>query len=168
MNPRLRACRITNRRRGFTLIEASLAVTIVGTAILAMMQLFATCTQHNRAGASMTTALYLANNIQEAVADLPFNDPVGGKSNFGKETGETLATFDDIDDFNGYSSTPPIDSQRTPVPELSTYTQAIIVQAVDPNRLTLAASGTDAVRVTVRILYDGAEVYQTSWVRMRT
>jgi len=69
----------SNRRnQGFTLIEASLAVTIVGTALLAVMQLFGVCTQQNRMGSSMTTALYLANNIQEAMADLPFNDPVSG------------------------------------------------------------------------------------------
>jgi len=159
----------SNRRnQGFTLIEASLAVTIVGTALLAVMQLFGVCTQQNRMGSSMTTALYLANNIQEAMADLPFNDPISGKTTFGFETGETLASFDDVDDFNGFASTPPINSQRSAVAELSHYQQIVQVQAVDPNRLTLVATGTDAVRVTVRILHDGAEVYRTQWVRMRT
>ena len=44
------------RRRGFTLIEASLATVIVGVGILSMMQLFTACTQQNGNAVNMTTA----------------------------------------------------------------------------------------------------------------
>ena len=159
--------------RGFTLIEASLAIVIVGTGILATFQLFAACTQQNRFGMQMTTAMFLATNVQEALAELPFNDPLTGRATFGAETGETLATFDDVDDFNALSCSPPIDSMRDDIAEMSQYTQTITVTQVDPNRPSLAAVGTDAVRVVVQVLYRAdesqpiAEVYRSTWIRMR-
>ena len=35
------------------------------------------------------------------MANLAFSDPIKGTTNFGPETGETLATFNDVDDFDG-------------------------------------------------------------------
>ena len=100
------------RRRGFTLIEAALATTIVGVGVVASAQLFLSCTQQNASSANMTTAMLLASNVREAMSGLAFNDPTNGTATFGKETGETLPVFDDIDDFDGGSFNPPIDSLR--------------------------------------------------------
>lgn len=173
------------RFRGFTLIEAALATVIIGVGFVATMQLFAACTQQNRDAEEMTTAMMLASNIQEATIGLSFNDPGTGRSFFGPEAGELLSTWDDIDDFDGFSSASlgaPIDSLRQPIPELAQFEQAVSVWPVYVSQLSSNSSETSpdlpkssyqgAVRVKVRILFrahpsdPASEVYRTSWIRV--
>jgi Tfp pilus assembly protein PilV len=183
---------LRSRTGGFTLIEAMLATTIVGVGILSMMQLFTACTQQNRQAVNMTTAMLLAQNIQETMAGLPFSDPAYGKTYFGPEPGQTLASYDDIDDFDdgdgGKRTTaakvfnPPIDSTRQPITQLSPYAQDVSVWPVYTNQLSSNSnpnspdvsqlSYTGAARVTVMILHrqnptdKWTEVYRTSWIRV--
>ena len=161
------------RRRGFTLFEAALATVIVGLGVLGVMQLLAVTTAQNRGGNQLTTAMYLAQCIQEAMADLPFNDPSG--AGFGLEEQGGLLTWNDIDDFHGFTTlgSSPIDARRQPLTGLDQYAQHVTVVEVSPNNLALALPGADAKRVTVVITYrrlptdTPAEVYRTSWIRTR-
>jgi len=171
-----------NRRRGFTLIEASLATIIIGVGVLSMMQLFTACTKQNGAASNMTTAMLLAENIQETMAGVSFSDPAYGKTYFGPEPGQTLHSYDDIDDFDGKTFSPPIDSTRSAIPSLSQYSQVISVWPVYANQLSANSNTaspdisqttyTGAARVTVRILHQQSptdaptEVYRTSWIRV--
>jgi type II secretory pathway pseudopilin PulG len=165
----------TRRRRGFTLVEAALTTVIVGLGVLATMSLFAACSQENMSASEMTTAMELATNIQEAMANMAFADPIKGTTNFGPETGETLSSYNDVDDFDGKTINPPIDSLRNSIPTMSQYSQVIAVDPVDPNQMSVTLPKTitnrTAVRVTVRILYTkvtgggSEEVYRTTWVR---
>lgn len=169
-----------HRRTGFTLIEAALAIVIVGVGIVAAVQATATCTQQNGQGARMSTAMTLASNIQELMAKLQYVDPKDPGKKFGPQAGETLtgpAPFDDILDFRGQVFSPPIDAARIAHPELSSYTQAVDIVPVNPLKLTQELSVPtspptdgyqyDAVRITVRILYGptNTEVYRLSWLR---
>src|SRR5689334_21197888 len=61
------SCPVRPKRRGFTLIEAALTTFIIGTAVLATVQLFAACTQQNSVAAQGTTAMLLASHIQETM-----------------------------------------------------------------------------------------------------
>jgi hypothetical protein len=168
-------------RRGFTLMEAALATIIVGTGITALMALAGSLTDQNNTAGQMTTSMLLASHIQEAMEGLSFNDPAYASTYFGPEPGETLANFNDIDDFDGQSISPPIDAARQPIAGLSKYTQVVTVLPVYANKLnsnTNPASldlpktaNTGAARVMVRILYKQAptsaakEVFRTSWIR---
>jgi len=167
--------------RGFTLIEASLATAIVGFGVMSMMQLFYAATRQNIVGSNVTTAMLLANNVQEAMANLTFNDPVTGRATFGRESGETTATqFDDIDDFDGVTFSPPVDSLLNELPDVSRFAQVVSVVPVYTNKLnsnnglTLEipkSTYTGAARVTVRIVHvaDEAttgEIFRTSWIRV--
>jgi hypothetical protein len=169
-------------RRGFTLIEASLATIIVGVGVLSMMQLFAACTLQNRESNHTTTAMLLAENIQETMAGLMLVDPAYGVTYFGPEPGQTLASYDDVDDFNSQTFCPPIDARRKTVAELSQYSQVVTVWPVYANKLSSNTnpsspdfpqlSYTGAARVLVRIMYQrtpttpASEVYRTSWIRV--
>jgi hypothetical protein len=177
--------KFTHRGRGFTLIEAALATIIVGVGIVSMMTLFAACSQQASAANQMTTAPMLANNVHEALVGLAFADPTFGHQYFGPEPGETLTTYNDIDDFDGSKFNPPIDAQRNKVTTLSKYTQIVSVWPVYPNKLSANSTAdtaktpdipkttyTGALRVRVRIMYQSTaaatpeEVYEASWVCM--
>ena len=145
---------------------------IVGTGVLAAVQLMAVCSQQNRAAAASTNAMLLANNVQEAIASLPFSDP-SGSTTFGlEETGQPVTLWDDIDDFDGKTFNPPLDAGLLPLPNMDKYSQEITVKRCDPQKLKLDAAGADAARVTVRVLFthrDGTkeELHRLTWVRVR-
>ncbi len=159
-----------------------LAVVIVGVGVLGSMNLLAACSRQNSAAASMTTAMLLAENIQETMAGLSFTDPAYGKTYFGAEPGQVLATYDDVDDFDGQTFNPPIDSLRKPIAGLPNYEQVVSVWPVYSNKLnsnTNPASPdipkttyTGAARVLVRVLHRKTvsspfvEIYRTRWIRV--
>jgi hypothetical protein len=171
-------------------METALALVIVGTGVLASLQLFGACTLESKAASDATTARMLAENIRETMANLPFADPINGTAKWGPEAGEPIDqpwTFDDVDDFDGttkagVSFSPPIDATtRKPIDQLSRYTQFVTVMPVNPDdpsgnydeaKATLPkGTYTGALRVRVRIQYrsyPGApmtELFTTSWVR---
>ncbi len=97
-----KTCR--RRCRGITLIETAAATIIIGLACTALIKLSMTTTVHGREAQRISAGIMLAENIREMMAGLSFNDSVHGVSTFGPETGETLATYNDVDDFNGFDS----------------------------------------------------------------
>lgn len=177
---RCHKCRRT--RGGFTLLEATLAVVIVAFGFLATMELFASCTAENRRAAQMTTAQMLATSIQELTTGLAFKDPYYATAGIAVEAGETRATYNDVDDFDGFTACPPVDATRNPIAELSQYTQTVQVMAIDPNRPGAnydtvnpeiqKTTYTGAVRVRVVVEFRRSpgdvpsEVLRSSWVRL--
>ena len=176
-----RRARVLTRRSGFTLMEAALATVIVGVGLLAMIQLMGSLTAQNQAAHQMTTARLLASNVQEAMAGLSYNDPAYSSTYFGPEPGETLPFYNDVDDFDNRSFSPPIDSTRAAVPTLGQYSQEVSVWPVHANALNIntnpaapdlpKSANTGAVRVLVKIHYQRTptapkfEVYRTAWIR---
>lgn len=180
----------SGRRRGagFTLLETGLATVIVGVGLLATFQTFMACTLQTRESTQMATAMMLTTNIQEMMGGLSFCDPGSGRGSFRAESGEVLATFDDIDDFDGVHDSgeiglnPPIDALRQPIPELSQFTQVISVWPVYPNKLSINSNEaspdipqttyTGSARVRVSVYYRAKtsepqqKVYEASWIRM--
>ncbi len=177
--PRRRRC---HARRGFTLIEAALATVIIGLGVVSMMELFGTCTTENSTANGQTTAMLLASNIQEAMAGLPLFDPILGSSDFGPQLGQTVGQFTNVTAFDGSRFSPPIDATRTPIPQLTQYTQVISVMPVWPTQLSsnvvessptiTKSTYTGAVRVRVHIFYQrtptmkASEVYTSDWIVM--
>jgi len=177
--PANRACD-ARRGRGFTLIETTLTTIIVGMAITALVKQVLTTTQQNRYTQRLTTGSLLAENVREMMAGLPFSDPSNGTLTFGKEGSETLATFNDVDDFDGFDSTAradiaagqpvgPVDAARRVItqtvggvtsvpPEWANWRQQIAVDPItDAQNLNGLATkpypARTCVRVTVTISY---------------
>lgn len=163
-------------------MEATLAVVIVAYGFLGTMELFASCAAENQRSAQMTTAQMLTTSIQELTTGLAFKDPYYAGGGIAIEPGESQASFNDVDDFDGFVSSPPIDATRVPIPELSQYTQIVQVMAIDANRPGAnwdyvkpeidKKVYTGAIRVRVVIQYRRApsdppvEVLRSAWVRL--
>ena len=154
------------RRRGFTLLETGLATIIIGVGVTALVQLLAKGTISNMNGADLTTAVNLANNIHELTYGLTFVDPAH-PTNWGVESGETLATYSHLDDFNNQTFSPPIDARRQSLSNYSNWSQSVTVTKVDINRLATAVPNTTTMpsaRVTVSISHFGSVVYTENWL----
>lgn len=111
--PGLRQRGRSRSRRGFTLIETSLALIIIAVGVLALVEAQQAFIKSNDWSSHAATANYLANEIRERMHKLPKHDPVTGLyfegpsgsavlRGWGPDAGELgVEDFDDIDDFDG-------------------------------------------------------------------
>ena len=157
----------TRYRDGFTLIEVLIAILLVGLAIVSLISANGAFTQANAAGAELSTSEFLIEQIRELTTVLPVIDPNTGTSTFGPEASETLANYDDLDDFNGASFSPPINADRNALADLSAYTQQITVENVNASDFEQVVSNHSSffVRVTVQVFLNTKEISSARWLR---
>lgn len=161
--------RNTKYKSGFTLIEVLFAVLLVGLAIASLLSANATFTSANGAGADLSTAEFIIAQIRELTMLLPVIDPETEYATFGPEAGETLANYDDLDDFNGATYSPPINAERTAMSEFSAYSQKIAVQNVNASNFeqVVANHSSNFVRVTVQVYLNSKLISSANWLRAR-
>ncbi|MHC4071940.1 MAG: type IV pilus modification PilV family protein [Planctomycetota bacterium] len=155
--------------KGFSLIEVLIAIVLVGLAIASLVASNIAFTKANGAGTELTTAEFLIEQIRELTTLLPVLDPETGDDIFGPETGETLATYDDLDDFNVASFSPPIGVDRIVLSGSVGFSQQVAVENVSASNFeqVVGAHTSDFVRVTVKVLLNAREISSASWIRAR-
>ena len=159
--------RDTRYEDGFSLIEVLIAILLVGLAIASLVTANSAFTKANGAGVELSTAEFLIEQIRELSILLPVIDPELGVSTFGPEATETLADYDDLDDFDGASFSPPISADRNVLNDLAVYSQQITVENVDASDFEQVVSdhGSYFVRVTVTVFLNSREISSVRWLR---
>jgi len=154
---------------GFTLIEVLIAILLVGLAVASLMAANGAFTQANGVGTDLSTAEFLIEQIRELAALLPVIDPESETSTFGPEGGETLAGYDDLDDFDNASFSPPINSERSTLAEVAAFRQQVTVENVNASDFeqVVGDHGSNFVRVTVKIFLNSKEICSARWLRAR-
>ena len=156
-------------QRAFTLLESALVTIIVGTGVVAVMQLLAAGSMASRQSQELITAVHLAGQIHELSLGLAFADPVD-PAHWGPSNGETLAHYDDVTDLDGKTYSPPIDARRQALTTLTGWSQNITVESVDTARITVAVpkGSTRAERITVNVSHKGQIVFSENWLAFDT
>jgi type II secretory pathway pseudopilin PulG len=164
----------TNRRpngfgKAFTLAEVLIATVLIGLAIVSLVMASKAFTQVNSAAVKLTNAEFLIDQIRELTTPLDVVDPQSGTANFGPETGEYLSNYDDLDDFDGISFSPPINASRQQLTDMSAFTQQIVVENVSATNFeqVVADHSSPFVRITVRIFLQNEELSSRQWLRAR-
>jgi len=152
---------------GFTLIEVLIAILLVGLAIVSLVTANGALTQANGAGAELSTAEFLIEQIRELSTVLEVIDPNTGIATFGPETSETLASYNDLDDLNGAVFSPPISADRISLTDLVAYSQQITVENVSATDFEQVVGNhtSSFVRVSVKIFLNTREISSASWLR---
>lgn len=155
------------KKYGFTFIEALTAIAIVGIAIASLIAASNSFTRANGTAAELSTAEFLLEQIRELTALLPVMDPNTGTSTFGPETGETLANYNDLDDFDGLGFSPPINARREVLSDFASFSQQITVENVSNINFQQVVTDHSSyfVRTTVKVLSNSKEVCSASWIR---
>jgi len=153
-------------KSGFTLVEVLIATILVGLAIASLVVANISLTRANGVGADLSTAEFLIEQFRELSTLLSVIDPNTGTGYFGSEEA-VLADYDDLDDFDGKSFSPPINTNREALQSFAAFSQQIMVENVDGANFenTVADHSSNFVRVTVRIFLNSREISSTSWIR---
>ena len=146
------------RRGGFTLLEVMVATVIVGIGVAGMMIATQSNTRINAAGCGLTQATYLLEEIREWSMKLPFADP----NNHAPGTDNPP---NDVGDFLNVTFSPPRDACGQQITGMPGWSQVVTAQWKDPAslRTNVAAGGSDVVRVTVKIVHNGATQLTSAW-----
>jgi Tfp pilus assembly protein PilV len=145
-------------RRGFLLIEASTATLVLSLALVTLIPVFILALRSARQMEQITAGTQLSSQLMEEVClrkwDTATPRPpiyIAGKTALGTDQGETASdkrTFDDVDDFNGWTESPPRDPMMNPMPDFAAYTRSVTVKYVNAD-LSAASGLTDYKYVSV-------------------
>jgi Tfp pilus assembly protein PilV len=142
------------RRNGFTLIEAAIVTVIIGLSVVALLQLLCAGSMANGESTDLTTAIFLAENINERMQGHPY---------------DTLkSTFDNVT-YGGNTTYPyPKDGRGQNLTDFSGWSQTIDVSYVDPEAITITVPDSQVEvtsMVTVRVVHNTTNlVYVTKWL----
>jgi prepilin-type N-terminal cleavage/methylation domain-containing protein len=154
------------KHSGFTLLESMVATMLIAIAITAILAANAAYSRSNGAGVTLSTAEFLIDQIRAITDTLPAIDPESDTDTFGAEEA-SLALYDDVDDFDGLSLSPPVDLSGSELTDLAHFTQQITVENVLSTNLETTASdhSTTFLRVTATVLVNGRDITSSSWIR---
>jgi prepilin-type N-terminal cleavage/methylation domain-containing protein len=155
-------------RNGFSLIEVMIAVVLVGLSITALVVASGSFTMANSAGADLSTAEFLVEQIRELTTLLPVVDPQTTTATFGPEEA-SLASYDDLDDFDTATFSPPINANRAVLNDFAGFSQQVTVQNVSSANFdtVVADHSTPFVRISVDVRRNGELISSASWIRAR-
>jgi prepilin-type N-terminal cleavage/methylation domain-containing protein len=155
------------RPNGFSLVEILVATILVGLSITALVLASNSFTMANGAGADLSTAEFLVEQIRELTAMTPAADP-DNPTHFGQETsGEA---YNDVDDFDDALLSPPISADMTVLNDFASFSQQVIVQKLNPSNLDEVVADTSTspfLRVTVTIIQNNKQITTASWIRAK-
>ncbi len=151
-----------------TLAEVVIAMAVLGIVLVSLLQGSAVSVGMQRASANRLTGDALARELLETVCALPYAE---GSAGPGVEAGEITTdrtTFDDLDDFNGWSESPPARFDGSPMPGLPAWSREVSVALVDPSDpAVVVGSDQGAKLVVVRVERDSELVATLERVRYR-
>ena len=156
------------KNKGFSLIEALFAILLVGLAIVSLVASNSSFTRANAAGADLSTAEFLVEQIKELSATLGVVDPEETTTTFGPEEA-TLAGYDDLDDFDGATFSPPVSAGKVVLSDFASFSQQVTVENVSASNFEQVVEdhGSAFVRMTVKVLLNSREISSASWIRAR-
>ncbi|GMV98676.1 MAG: hypothetical protein AMXMBFR83_30240 [Phycisphaerae bacterium] len=152
-----------------SLVEVAVSMLIVGVGLTAGVQALGSFAAGSRAWQERSVAAHLAAQLMAEINALPFQEPGGAAGTIGRESGETAlrTTFDDVDDWDGWYQSPPVNSWGSPMSEYTGYCQQVSVtfdtSLATRTGLTFPAGA--AKKITVTVLKDGKTLARVTTIR---
>ena len=164
------AFRISRAAGGFTLVDSVVAVVIVSLMVVAGLRAAAASQVAQYKSAERAIGRMLADGLLAEIMQLSYEDP-SLPPVFGRESNETATSrgnYDDVDDYNGWSQSPPQDKDGVAMPGLDGWSRSVVVEwvnASDPTSVAAAETGTK--RITVAVKHNNVTVVTRVAVRTK-
>ena len=159
MRPPCTARRRPSRRvGGFSLAEAVVSILIVGGLLVAALNTLGAARIGRYKLSEQNRGPLLAQALMSEILQQPYQD-AQDPGGFGLEDGEGSAgrtDFDDIDDYDGWTASPPLNKDGSAIPGLEGYQRSVQVVWGDPDDLAqTSANPTGIKRINVTVQRDG-------------
>ena len=168
MTRRRQTSRVARRAKAFSLDEVAVCTAIVGVMLVAALDTVGDAGV-GRAQISMTAhgtmlAQQLLTEIVRKDYEEPDDAPVFGRES--SESGGTRSAYDDVDDYDAWSSSPPKDVFGTAIPLTSGWTRSVVVSWVKTDDFTSTAASDGGVKlIQVTVSRNGQRVRTLSAIR---
>lgn len=158
---------IRHARRGISMAETIVATLIIGLVLVSTIEIVGPMVRSTSVHADRLVAANLANELSEEIATKAFIDTVpDSDDDLGPDAGErpaVRADFDDVDDYAGWTSTPPMLSSNSSMTSLAGWTRAVKVthaQLSDPT--SDSGTNTGLKRVVVVVSKNGVTLAEVT------
>jgi MSHA pilin protein MshD len=136
---------------GFTLVEAVLSMLLVATVLVAALEMVGASARARVVEKEQARSKELARQLLDEIMQNDYADP-GPSPGFGPESGETRATFNDVDDFDNWRESLPQTKSGVPLPGYDGWSRKVKVSWADPAKPgTSSGSETGLKRITVTV-----------------
>lgn len=165
--PRTRAHRL---RRAFSLVEATIAITIVGIMLVAALNTLGAAQLSEKQAGDRRRGTLLAQDLMAEILQQAYEDPDFGPGSFGlggDEVGDgSRALWEDVDDYDGWSAAPPQLKDGTELSDHDGWGREVEVVWVSSFNLNQPVGSDQRLkRVTVTATYNGGPVVSLIAVR---
>lgn len=154
-------------RPGFSLVEVLLAAVIMSVLLVAAVRLFGNLGTSLYAATDQDAADMLAIEMIREIKNQNYSDP-NTPDNFGIDTGEEptdRATFNDIDDYHNWLSTPPGHRDGRPYNRYGHLTRSVEVLYVDASDFENTVSDDQGFKkVIITVMQDERQLAQHIYV----
>jgi type II secretory pathway pseudopilin PulG len=141
-------------RRAFSMIEATIATLIVGGMLVAAITAVGGSARARQTMTDRELGALLAQQLMSEILPLAYEEPDEVIA-FGREPSESAgsrAAYDDVDDYDGWSASPPQDKAGNDLPNLDGWKRSVTVELTSPDDMTQkAASDLGLKRITVTV-----------------
>ena len=145
--------------KAFTLIEAVTSTLIVGILLSAALTAASSSAVAQYHASDRARGRFLGEALMSEILSQQYIDP-GSSPTFGPEVGEATSpasrvNFNDVDDYNNWTESPPQNKDGTVIPNFTGWTRTVSVCWVSPADLTtpVLTSDTNVKRITVTVLH---------------
>lgn len=158
-------------RHGLSLAETVISIAIVGIMLVAALNTVGASQMTQKSMSDRSRAVLLAQDMMSEILRQAYQDPDSEPGSFGLDSGEvgdgSRSLWEDVDDYDGWSATPPERKDGTVIPGLEGWGRSVQVAWANPANLSQkAGSDTRVKRITVAVSRDGVVV--ASMVAIRT
>jgi MSHA pilin protein MshD len=139
-------------RSGFSLIEVAISSILVGSILVAAMSTVGAVLRFRSSTSDSARAALLATDLLAEIQNQTYSDP-NQTPVFGKESGETTRSqFDDVDDYDGWTESPPKNRSGTNLTGFTGWARSVSVvraQRNSPMQTAGSDEGLKRIRITV-------------------
>jgi len=143
-------------RRGLTMVEAVISMLVVGVMLVAALKTVGAARLTERKTGERGRGVLLAEGLMSEILEQSYADPESGVGSFGlgvDELGDgSRLLWEDVDDYDGWSATPPEEKDGTPLSGFDGWSRSVEVRWVDPadfSQVRIAETGVKRITVTV-------------------
>ena len=158
---------LRRRTLGFTLIEAAISIVLVGLLLVAALNTLGATAISKRIIEHQAQGHLLAAALMAEILSQAYEEPVDNVA-FGREAGESgggRTEWDDVDDYEGWSATPPETKDEVELAGYDQWTRSVEVAWADPTSLNELRGNTGVKRITVTASFKGVPAAELVAIR---